>query len=34
MMDIIRAFHDKNLLGAGIRDFGTFAAWDVQEAAQ
>ena len=29
MMDIIRAFHDKNLLGAGIRDFSTFAAWEV-----
>jgi hypothetical protein len=28
MMDIIRAFHDRNLLGAGIRDFSTFKAWE------
>ena len=26
--DIIRAFHDRNLLGAGIRDFSTFKAWE------
>ena len=26
--DIIRAFHDPNLLGAGIRDYSTFKAWE------
>ena len=32
-MDIIRAFHDRNLLGAGIRDFSTFKAWEVALSA-
>jgi len=27
--DIIHAFHDRNLLGAGIRDFSTFKTWEV-----
>jgi hypothetical protein len=32
-MNIIRAFHDRNLLGYGVHDFSSFKNWEVCQRA-